>query len=87
MARSVESRRDEMPTLTASTVRKLERLVHLGAGGALLAYIYAPFGEPLGDAIRFAILPVLTMSGIAMWQAPRLRRILRAGSRAQLLRR
>jgi hypothetical protein len=67
-----------MMNISAATQRRLERAVHLVTGAAVLAYIYLPAAGPSHDAIRLLLLPALVMSGMAMWQAPRIRRIARA---------
>lgn len=59
--------------MTAAEQRKALRAVHLITGLALVAYAPAP--AELRDVIRFLILPVLVLTGVAMWQAPRLRRL------------
>ena len=41
----------------------------------LIAYVYGPNAGHLYDAERFVALPLLVLTGIAMWQAPRIRRI------------
>jgi hypothetical protein len=59
-------------------VRFLQRLVHLVTGFALVAYVYAtPEPEsPLTVGIR-VLVPVVVVSGVAMWQWPRVRKYLR----------
>jgi hypothetical protein len=57
--------------------RRAQRRVHLLAGALLAAYVYAPLGTGLEDVIRFAVFPILALTGIAMWQAARIRRSLR----------
>lgn len=57
--------------------RKLERAVHLAAGVIVAAYIYLPLGDTVTGAIRWAVLPALVFSGLAMWQAARIRRAFR----------
>jgi thiosulfate reductase cytochrome b subunit len=52
--------------------------VHLLAGAVLAAYVYAPLGTELEDLVRFAVFPMLVLTGIAMWQAARIRRALRS---------
>jgi hypothetical protein len=37
----------------------------------------------LQDAVRFVVLPVLIVTGIAMWQAPRIRRLRKGVARAR----
>jgi thiosulfate reductase cytochrome b subunit len=64
--------------MTAGTQRKLQRVVHLAAAVVLLAYVYAPLEAQLQDFVRFMVFPLLGLTGIAMWQAPRLRGTLKA---------
>lgn len=61
--------------MTASQQRKVQRGVHLAAGFLLIAYLYGPLAAQLQDAVRFVALPALVATGIAMWQAPRIRRL------------
>ena len=65
-----------MPRLTPGKQRKLQRAAHLVAGGLLLAYVYVPLGDGLDDLVRVVVLPLLVATGVAMWQAPRIRRAL-----------
>jgi hypothetical protein len=51
--------------------------------GALLAYVYLPAAHELHDLVRFVALPVLTLTGIAMWQTARLRRAIRTARRGR----
>jgi hypothetical protein len=66
------------PRITPRRARSLERLVHLVTGFALVAYVYAtPEPEsPFTVGIR-VLVPVVVLSGVAMWQWPRVRRYLR----------
>ena len=64
--------------MTAAQQRKLQRAIHLATGVALIAYIYGPHAAHLHDAIRLLLLPLLVLTGIAMWQAPRIRRLRKA---------
>lgn len=57
------------------TQRKAQRAAHLLAALVLAAYVYAPFGAGLRDTVRFIVLPVLVLTGVAMWQAVRIRRL------------
>jgi hypothetical protein len=66
-----------MTTMTAARQRKLQRLAHLLAGAILLAYVYVPVGAEIESAVRMLVFPLLVVTGIAMWQAPRLRRLLK----------
>ncbi len=60
--------------------RKALRAVHLVAALILIAYAYVPIGAGLHDTVRFVILPVLAVTGVAMWQIARIRRLRRATS-------
>ena len=62
----------------AAQRRSTQRRAHLLAALLLIAYIYLPLGAALEDIVRFGVLPSLALSGIAMWQAARIRRTLRA---------
>ncbi len=67
--------------MTAARQRKIQRAVHLLLGVILLAYVYLPTGEALEDLVQIMVFPILALSGIAMWQAPRLRRLRRRARR------
>jgi thiosulfate reductase cytochrome b subunit len=71
--------------MTAAQHRKAQRVVHLVAALLLIAYLYAPLEAQLQDAVRFFALPALVVTGIAMWQAPRIRRLRKrlGGTRVQ----
>jgi hypothetical protein len=61
--------------LTAAQQRKAQRIVHLAAALVLVGHLHAPLEAQLQDAVRFVALPLLVVTGIAMWQAPRIRRL------------
>jgi hypothetical protein len=71
--------------VTAGQQRKAQRIVHLGAAIVLVGYLYAPLEAQLQDAVRFVVLPLLAVTGIAMWQAPGIRRLRRAARRTRAL--
>ncbi|MFI6679831.1 hypothetical protein [Kribbella sp. NPDC050470] len=58
-------------------VRDRQRLAHLVAGIAVVAYVYAPGAPALEAAVRWVILPLLAASGVLMWQWPKVRRLAR----------
>lgn len=64
--------------MSAGALRRAQRRVHLLAGAVLAAYLYAPLGGDLQDVVRFVIFPILVLTGIAMWQAARIRRALKS---------
>ena len=63
----------------ARRIRTAQRAVHLVSGVVLLAFVYATpaSGSVLTDVMRWLVFPVLTATGVAMWQWPRLRRLWR----------
>jgi peptidoglycan/LPS O-acetylase OafA/YrhL len=70
-------------TMTPGRQRRAQRAVHLLAAVVLAAvvlcaYAYAPLGSRLEGVVRFAVLPALALTGIAMWQSARIRRALRS---------
>jgi hypothetical protein len=71
--------------MTAAQQRKMQRGVHLIAALVLIGYLYAPIGAQLQDVVRFVVLLVLVVTGIAMWQAARIRRLWRTLSRRRAL--
>jgi hypothetical protein len=68
----------------ARRVRTAQRWVHLTSAALLLAFIYLTpdTDSTLMDLIRWAGVPVLAASGIAMWQWPRIRRVRRRWAHA-----
>jgi hypothetical protein len=71
------------PRVSRRRVRDVQRAVHLIAGAALLALVYA--GPALGPAfvatVQWVVLPVAVVSGIALWKGPRIRAALLGRSR------
>jgi len=66
-----------MATITARQQRRLQRSFHLLAAATLLYYVYVPAAHSVHDLVRFVAFPVLALTGLAMWQAARLRRAVR----------
>jgi hypothetical protein len=64
--------------VSAGALRRAQRRVHLLAGAVLAAYLYAPLGGDVQDVVRFVVFPILALTGIAMWQAARIRRALKS---------
>ena len=69
--------------MTAAQQRKIQRAIHLATGLAIVAYVYAPGAAHMQGPVRFVILPLLVLTGIAMWQAPRIRRLRKNLSRGR----
>lgn len=62
-------------TTTALRPRQLRiasRIVHLIGGAAITAVFYSPLidNDAAVNVIRFAVLPSLTLSGVAIWFGP-----------------
>lgn len=64
--------------MTPGQQRRAQRVAHLLAGVILLGYVYAPLSAELEAVVRFAVFPILVLTGIAMWQSARIRRALRS---------
>lgn len=62
--------------MSAKRLRDLLRYTHLVVGIILGVYIYSPlFHEPVFLVVmRFVVIPLLTISGLWMWQMPLVRR-------------
>jgi len=60
------------------TLRNFLRVVHLTIGGLVIAYIYSPLGavEWFGSLVRIS-LPILTLTGLTMWQMPVVTKLLK----------
>jgi hypothetical protein len=70
-----------MATRSVARQRKVQRLVHLTAGLLLAGYVYVPIGQRFEDLVRLVVLPLLALTGMLMWQAARIRRMLKRGRR------
>ncbi len=64
--------------LSNKRVRDLQRAVHLTGGLLVMAAIYSPMGDQavLEVLVRGVAIPAMLVTGLAMWQAARLRRLL-----------
>ena len=75
-----------MPGLKVSTkrLRDLQRAVHLVGGLLVAASIYTPLRDLalFGLLVQVVVVPVIVATGVAMWQWPRLRKILTRGRAA-----
>lgn len=60
--------------------RVLSRTLHLVAAVALATFIYSPLrGNSTFDMVMsYGVFPFLALTGIWMWQAPRLKRFFRS---------
>lgn len=54
-------------------LRRVQRTVHLAAGMILAVYVYSPWStDPaFRDVTRFGVLPLLIVTGLGIWLAPR----------------
>lgn len=65
-------------------VRARQRAAHLVTGAIVLMAVYAGplLGATFAAVVQWVVLPVLVLSGMAMWQWPRVRRALRGRAAA-----
>lgn len=64
--------------MSGKTLRNVMRIVHLVAAIPIFTFLYSPIaGDPtLGMVVRFIIIPIVVLAGIAMWQQPRVLKLL-----------
>jgi hypothetical protein len=62
--------------MKAATERKLIRWVHLLASIPILGFIYGPVADKpeAAAAVRWVIMPLVALSGLWLWQGPRVRK-------------
>lgn len=62
---------------SARSQRTWLRTIHLTFGGCLGATVYLPTAwvDPVRPLLALVVVPALVLSGLAMWQWPRLRRL------------
>jgi len=60
-------------------MRQIVRLLHLVSSFALGAFIYGPWGagSTLEGLIQFLVFPALAVTGLVLWQQPRLAKLRR----------
>ncbi len=65
--------------------RDIQRIIHLVGGAALMLYLYTPLGStPSFTALmQFLVVPLLVVTGMLMWQLPRLRKRLQGKHEAR----
>jgi hypothetical protein len=58
--------------------RDIQRAVHLVGGVALMLYLYTPLGNAstFTALMQFLVVPLVVVTGMLMWQLPRLRKML-----------
>ena len=61
-------------TISNKQLRDLQRLVHLAAGVLLILYLYTSLGDlpGAGPFMRIVVVPIVVVTGVAMWQLPHL---------------
>lgn len=71
-------------TISNKRMRDIQRFVHLAAGLLLVAYVYTPLGNltAFETLVQFVVVPALVVTGMVMWQLPRIRKLLRDRTRA-----
>ena len=60
-----------------SRIRTIVRWIHLSAAALIGVSVYSPWaGDPVfAAALKFAVFPLLGLSGLVLWQQARLRRL------------
>lgn len=67
--------------MSVKSLRSTQRILHLVAGAALLTFVYAGVEAPtVVAAVRFVVIPLVALSGLVMWFAPRIVRARRTRS-------
>ena len=68
-----------------ATKRSIIRWVHIVFSIPVLGYIYSPFEEipKYAGRVRFAVVPVMLLSGLWMWKGHVLRRVISKRSAKQ----
>ncbi|MBV6451307.1 MAG: hypothetical protein MHPDNHAH_02038 [Anaerolineales bacterium] len=63
-------------------LRNILRAAHLVIGVLTVMYVYSPLGEMMwfGMLVKATVLPILVLSGLAMWQMPTLTKFLKRQS-------
>lgn len=69
--------------ISNNRIRTIQRTMHLVASGYLLLYFYTPLGNDqiATMIIRGLVIPMLILTGLVMWQLPRLSKLLRGKQR------
>jgi hypothetical protein len=64
--------------LPLNRLRTILRICHLTFGMLLMPYIYSPLGDVAAFewVVRIALFPLSVVTGIAMWQPAKLRKLL-----------
>lgn len=62
-------------------LRVVLRWIHLIGAGAIGTFVYSPYGDDpiFRAAMQFIVIPVLSLTGIALWQQARLNKLLKRG--------
>jgi hypothetical protein len=64
--------------LSAKALRTAERAIHLALGVGFLALAFTPLGDGVAGAVlRFALAPLVVLTGLLMWHHGRVVRALR----------
>lgn len=60
-------------------LRNILRVIHLVAGVVLGNFLYSPFGSDptFRMLMQIVIFPLLVLTGLWLWQMPRIRRLLK----------
>ncbi len=65
--------------MTNKLFRQITRWIHIIGSIVIIVYIYTSLGAnpAFMTTVRFVTIPLLVLTGLAMWQQPRLMKLLR----------
>lgn len=65
--------------MTEKKIRVTLRWLHIGLGIVVLCYIYSPFNQfyLFQVIMKFGIIPLITLSGIGIWQFKSINKMLK----------
>ncbi|MEM8859025.1 MAG: hypothetical protein AAGD96_11935 [Chloroflexota bacterium] len=65
--------------MSNKTLRQTTRILHFMGAAFIGAFVYGPWGDgsTLEAINQFVIIPALTISGILLWQQPRVMKLFR----------
>ncbi len=60
--------------------RDIQRVMHLIGAALLVIYVYVPLGDVpfFTTLMQVVVVPVIAVTGMLMWQMPRLRKLLQS---------
>ena len=71
--------------MSNATQRVICRWIHIVLGIPIIGYVYSPFAElpNYAPVVRYVAMPMILVTGLWMWQGPRVRRMMGKVAAAQ----